>query len=315
MTPVRGDLPTGTVTFLFTDVEGSTKLLHELGAEAYAQALAEHRRVIRDACAAEGGVEVDTQGDAFFFAFPTAPGAMAAADGDDQALRAGPIHVRIGLHTGTPLLAEEGYVGGDVHRAARIAAVGHGGQVLVSSATAPLVEVELTDLGEHRLKDLSAPERIYQLGDRGIPSAEEPLPDQPPHPVDAVSRKRGRARRGRLAPSLFGHAPAHAHRARGNGQDATRRTGRRSRLGPLLGRRLVDPARPPPRPQPRPRHGSTDRRLEERPGRAHPGQGDALPPRQLRAGRGGSSRRCRATCLLPEPRPPRHEQGAAACNG
>ena len=76
---MRHDLPTGTVTFLFTDVEGSTKLLHELGAEEYAEALAEHRRVIREACTVEGGVEVDTQGDAFFFAFPTAPGALAAA--------------------------------------------------------------------------------------------------------------------------------------------------------------------------------------------------------------------------------------------
>ena len=88
------ELPTGTVTFLFTDVEGSTKLLHELGAEAYAEALAEHRRVIREACAAQGGVEVDTQGDAFFFAFPTAPGALAAAEAMTEALAAGPIHVR-----------------------------------------------------------------------------------------------------------------------------------------------------------------------------------------------------------------------------
>ncbi len=103
MTPVRTDLPSGTVTFLFTDVEGSTKLLHELGAEAYAEALAEHRRVIREACAAEGGVEVDTQGDAFFFAFPTAPGAIAAAAAFTEALASGPIQVRVGLHTGTPL--------------------------------------------------------------------------------------------------------------------------------------------------------------------------------------------------------------------
>jgi class 3 adenylate cyclase len=103
--------------------------------------LAGHRRVIRDACAAEGGVEVDTQGDAFFFAFPTAPGALAAAEAMIEALASGPIQVRIGLHTGTPLVSQEGYVGGDVHRAARIAAVGHGGQVLVSSAIAPLVEV------------------------------------------------------------------------------------------------------------------------------------------------------------------------------
>src|SRR4029450_10097560 len=91
------DLPTGTVTFLFTDVEGSTRLLHELGAEGYAEALAEHRRVIRDACISEGGVEVDTQGDAFFFAFPTAPGALGAASAFTEALAAGPIHVRVGL--------------------------------------------------------------------------------------------------------------------------------------------------------------------------------------------------------------------------
>ncbi len=167
---MRSDLPTGTVTFLFTDVEGSTRLLHSLGAEVYADALAEHRRVIREACSAEGGVEVDNQGDAFFFAFPTAPGATAAASVFTERLASGPISVRVGLHTGTPLLTEEGYVGGDVHRAARIAAAGHGGQVLVSASTAQLAELELTDLGEHRLKDLSAPERIYQLGDCGHPA-------------------------------------------------------------------------------------------------------------------------------------------------
>jgi class 3 adenylate cyclase len=164
------DLPSGTVIFLFTDVEGSTKLLHELGAEGYAEALAEHRRVVREACRAEGGIEVDTQGDAFFFAFPTAPGAIAAAGSFTETLASGPIQVRVGLHAGTPLLAEEGYVGGDVHRAARIAAAGHGGQVLVSSSTAQLVELELRDLGEHRLKDLSAPERIYQLGEGEFPA-------------------------------------------------------------------------------------------------------------------------------------------------
>jgi predicted ATPase len=167
---MRPNLPTGTVTFLFTDVEGSTKLLHELGAEGYADALAEHRRVIREACASEGGVEVDTQGDAFFFAFPTAPGAVDAASAFTEALTAGPIAVRVGLHTGTPLVTPEGYVGGDVHRAARIAAAGHGGQLLISSSTAQLVGVELTDLGEQRLKDLSAPERIYQLGGADFPA-------------------------------------------------------------------------------------------------------------------------------------------------
>jgi predicted ATPase len=166
---MRGDLPTGTVTFLFTDVEGSTKLLQELGADAYAAVLAEHRQLVREACAAEGGVEVDTQGDAFFFAFPTAPRALAAAKAMTKALAVGPIHVRIGLHTGTPLLTEEGYVGGDVHRAARIAAAGHGGQVLVSASTAQLADLELSDLGEHRLKDLSVAERIYQLGKAEFP--------------------------------------------------------------------------------------------------------------------------------------------------
>jgi predicted ATPase len=166
---VRTDLPSGTVTLLFTDVEGSTRLLHELGTEAYAAALAEHRRVIREACAAEDGVEVDTQGDAFFVVFPTAPAALAAAEAMTEALAPGLIRVRIGVHTGTPLLAEEGYVGADVHRAARIAAAGHGGQVLVSAATAALVDIELIDLGEHRLKDLGAPERVYQLGAAEFP--------------------------------------------------------------------------------------------------------------------------------------------------
>jgi predicted ATPase/class 3 adenylate cyclase len=171
------ELPSGTVTFLFTDVEGSTRLLHELGAERYADALAGHRRVLREAFAAHGGVEVDTQGDAFFVAFPTAPGALAVAAGLTEALATGPIRVRVGLHTGTPLLTDEGYVGADVHRAARIAAPGHGGQVLVSASTAALLSPSndqlqgsgLRDLGEHRLKDLSAAERIYQLGEREFP--------------------------------------------------------------------------------------------------------------------------------------------------
>jgi predicted ATPase/class 3 adenylate cyclase len=174
---VRVELPSGTVTFVFTDVEGSTRLLRELGDVSYATCLAEHRRVIREACAAEGGVEVDTQGDALFVAFPTAPGALAAAAAFTETLAGGLIHVRVGLHTGTPLLTEEGYVGRDVHRAARIAAAGHGGQVLVSSSTAALLGstdpsahgAALRDLGLHRLKDLSTPERIYQLGDREFP--------------------------------------------------------------------------------------------------------------------------------------------------
>ena len=156
-------LPSGTVTFFFTDVEGSTRLLHALGADGYADALAAHRASLRAAFAAHGGIEVDTQGDAFFVAFPTAPGALAAARQANDALAHGPIRVRIGLHTGTPLLTDEGYVGADVHKGARIAAAGHGGQVLVSAATAELLDgAELRDLGLHRLKDLTAPERIFQ---------------------------------------------------------------------------------------------------------------------------------------------------------
>src|SRR5437588_1140452 len=160
------ELPRGTVTFLFTDIEGSTRLLHEFGPDGYADALAEHRRVLREAFSRHGGAEVDTQGDAFFVAFPTAPGALAAAREAQQELG---LSVRMGLHTGTPLLTDEGYIGADVHRAARIAAAGHGRQVLVSAATAALVDHELRDLGEHRLKDLSAPERIWQLGDGEFP--------------------------------------------------------------------------------------------------------------------------------------------------
>ena len=170
MARMRPDLPSGTVTFLFTDVEGSTRLLQALGADAYADALAEHRRILREAFGAHGGVEVDTQGDAVFVAFPTAPGALRAAEEARTGLAEGPIRVRMGIHTGSPHLAEEGYVGVDVHRAARIAACGHGGQVLISASTAAILGTDdLRDLGEHRLKDLSAPERIFQLGSADFP--------------------------------------------------------------------------------------------------------------------------------------------------
>jgi predicted ATPase len=166
---MRVDLPAGTVTFLFTDVEGSTRLLRGLGAELYAEALAQHRRLIRDACAAHGGVEVDTQGDAFFFAFPTAPGAVSAAAVLTESLGAGPVHVRVGLHTGTALVTAEGYVGDDVHLAARLAASAHGGQVVLSRATAELVDASLNDLGEHRLKDFPGAVRVHQLGGGAFP--------------------------------------------------------------------------------------------------------------------------------------------------
>ena len=163
------ELPSGTVTFLFSDVEGSTRLLREHG-ERYAELLSEHRVVLRDAFARHGGVEVDTQGDAFFVAFARASDALAAAAEAQAELRESAISVRMGLHTGEPVVTSEGYVGMDVHRAARIAAAGHGGQVLLSQATRDLVPAEdVRDLGEHRLKDLSAPERVFQLGHERFP--------------------------------------------------------------------------------------------------------------------------------------------------
>src|SRR4051794_11537916 len=190
---MRDDLPTGTVTFVFTDIEGSTKLLRELGAEAYATALAEHRHIVRGACTTEGGVEVDTQGDAFFFAFPTAPGALAATVTFNEALAPGQIRVRTGVHTGTPLVADEGYVGHDVHRASRIASAAHGGQVVVSTSTAALVDerFELVDLGEHRFKDLAAAERVFQLGGKRFPALKSLFRTNLPVPANPlVGRKR-----------------------------------------------------------------------------------------------------------------------------
>jgi predicted ATPase/class 3 adenylate cyclase len=163
------NFPRGTVTFLFTDIEGSTRLLHEQG-ERYPELLGEHRRVLREAFVRHGGIEVDTQGDAFFVAFARASDAIAAASDGQAALGDGPISVRMGLHTGEPFVTDEGYVGIDVHRAARIAAAGHGGQVLLSQPTRDLVAGEaVRDLGEHRLKDLSAPERLFQLGHAEFP--------------------------------------------------------------------------------------------------------------------------------------------------
>jgi class 3 adenylate cyclase len=158
------DLPSGTVTFVFTDIAGSTGLLDELGDERYAKELAEHREALRAVFVRHEGAEMGTAGDAIFVAFATASQALDAASGGIQALERSRIRVRVGVHTGTPLLTDEGYAGMDVHRASRIAGAGHGGQVLVSSTTAALVDAErfeLVDLGLHRLKDLTQPERIF----------------------------------------------------------------------------------------------------------------------------------------------------------
>ena len=166
----RPDLPTGTVTFLFTDVEGSTRLLREHGSD-YVRLLDDHRRVLRAAFQEYSGVEVDTQGDAFFVAFARATDAVAAAGEARRALEETPIRVRMGVHTGEPLLGSEGYVGIDVHRAARIAAAAHGGQIVVSETTRRLLggDLQMRDLGEHRLKDLIGAEHLYQLGGDEFP--------------------------------------------------------------------------------------------------------------------------------------------------
>jgi predicted ATPase/class 3 adenylate cyclase len=175
-------LPTGTVTFLFTDIEESTGLLHALG-DRYRELLRDHHRIVRDAIARHGGREVSTEGDAFFVAFADAAAGVAVAADVQRKLaehewpHRGRVRVRMGLHTGTPSLVDGDYVGIDVHRAARIAAAGHGGQVLLSKATRELLpaDVATRDLGEHRLKDLREPEWLYQLLIPGVPADFPPL--------------------------------------------------------------------------------------------------------------------------------------------
>ena len=196
------DLPAGTVTFIFTDIEGSTKLLHELG-DDYAEALAAHRQVLRQVFADHGGAEVDTQGDAFLIAFGRARDAVVAAAEAQRALADGPIRVRMGVHTGEPIRTDEGYAGMDLHRGARIGAAGHGGQVLVSQTARDLVEQDLPealalrDLGEHRLRDLTGSQRIFQLVAEGLdrefppPSTLDNRPTNlPPQATPLIGRER-----------------------------------------------------------------------------------------------------------------------------
>ncbi len=179
------ELPRGTVTFLFTDIEGSTRLLKQLG-ERYSDVLDQHRRILREAAEAREGREVDTQGDSFFFAFARANAALGAAVVAQQSLAAHDwpegidVRVRMGLHTGEPEVGDGRYVGLGVHRAARIGGAAHGGQVLLSSATRELVAdevggVAVRELGFYRLKDFDRPERLYQLDIDGLPSKFPPL--------------------------------------------------------------------------------------------------------------------------------------------
>jgi predicted ATPase len=185
------ELPSGTVTLLFTDIEGSTRLLDELGAERYREALGEHRRVLREAFARHGGYEVDYEGDAFFVAFQDAAAGVAAASEAQAALAGGPVSVRMGLHTGRPLLDPPKYVGRDVHLAARVMGAGHGGQILLSQATRSLVEGDAHQLGEHRLKDFEEPVSLFQLGDGAFPPLKTISNTNLPRPASSfVGRER-----------------------------------------------------------------------------------------------------------------------------
>jgi len=183
-------LPTGTVTLLFTDIEGSTKLVHELG-DAWEPVLDEHRQLLRAAIAEAGGSEIDCRADELFAVFSRAPEGLAAAAAAQRALAAqawpseSGVRVRMGLHTGRPVLGRNGYVGLDVHRAARICAAAHGGQVLLSAATRDAAAgLETLDLGEHALRGLPQPERLFQLLAPGLrlefpPPNAEPTPSGP----------------------------------------------------------------------------------------------------------------------------------------
>jgi class 3 adenylate cyclase len=182
------NLPSGTVTFLFSDIEGSTALLKQLGDAAYTELLGQHRRLVRAAFASHDGQEIDTQGDAFFYSFPRARQAVVAAVEVQRAHAAATwpggvsVRVRIGLHTGEPAVGEEGYTGLDVVRAARIAAVGHGGQILLSETTRALVGTDLPEgvalhsVGEQRLKDIDRPEPLHELTIEGLTPESEPMP-------------------------------------------------------------------------------------------------------------------------------------------
>ena len=180
--------PSGEVTLVFSDIEGSTRLLEKLGTDAYRHALNEHRRIVRDAYARYSGYEVDYEGDAFFYTFSSAPEAVCAVTEAMAGLEPGPINIRVGIHTGSPEPDPPKYVGMDVHTAARIMSTGHGGQVVVSPTTAALVDVALKELGEHRLKDIEQAVPLFQLGEGSLPSTQDDLEHQPPAAGELVRR-------------------------------------------------------------------------------------------------------------------------------
>jgi class 3 adenylate cyclase len=158
-------LPAGSLTLLFVDVESSTGLLERLGTATYAGILTNLRRTVRRAVANHGGTEVDTQGDAFFCVFPRPEDAVAAAVEVQRSLADNELRLRIGIHTGAPTRTEEGYVGRDVHRAARVCAAGQGGDILLSDSTRRVLDDRFStrDLGDHELRGLERPMRLHRL--------------------------------------------------------------------------------------------------------------------------------------------------------
>ena len=308
--------PSGTVTFLFSDIEGSSRLEREVGTELYAELLARHRAILRAAFGAHGGVEQGTEGDSFFVVFPSAAQAVRAAVEAQLGLAAGdwpegrPVRVRMGLHTGEATRGDEGYVGIDINRAARIAAAGHGGQVVVSAATRGLVGETLPagvawrELGSYRLKDFPEPERLSQLVIPGLPADFPPLRtiDARPNSLPAaMTTFVGRERELADGTAPAGHDPAaDDHRAGRHRQDPLRPRAGRAGRGRLPGRDLLRPVRARRRPDARPgrdRPGGRHRR-GRRPAAARAAHraprrpAGAARPGQLRAAdRGGTGHR------------------------
>lgn len=194
------NLPAGTVTFVFSDIEGSTGLLKRLG-ERYTELIADHRRIVRDTFGRHQGIEIDTQGDSFFFAFARARDAVAAvvevqrAHAEHEWPGGEAVRVRMGLHTGEPAVGEEGYLGVDVVRAARLSATGTGGNVLLSETTRALLGSSLPEgvsvypIGERRLKDIDEPERVFELAIEGV----EVTQSRAPAPTGAEDAWEGRS--------------------------------------------------------------------------------------------------------------------------
>jgi class 3 adenylate cyclase len=214
------ELPRGTVTFAFTDIEDSTELLKRLG-DDYREVLTAHRRIVRDTFTAQDGIEIDTQGDAFFFVFPRARDAVAGAVEVQRAHGAATwpgeavVRVRMGLHTGEPAIHEEGYVGLDVVRAARICTLGQGGQILLSETTRALLGSGLPEgasvfpLGQRQLRGIDEPERVYEIAiddrerEESAPTPAPPAPvDVPKDPLEADIERRFGDLGARLAASI-----------------------------------------------------------------------------------------------------------------